>query len=504
MLNKRKADHLRLQFTQYILHHSQLSKMRSWGIIIAPLIPLLIYFFISKTQTSHHTPYKSVERVQYNIQTFNATEVMLHQLHIIKQEAEKRGEPFYHDLYPQYFPHPNRIVQQIPAAHKFNEEYLIKYSKPFQNVYKHSDKIFIYFDEDKPLMDRLIQHEKKSGHQHYNVKESMDTREFFEKLKKENEQNTDQGPFYYFSHEIKHLGKHIVDDIESFTENLMVTERGKKVNIWIGGRGSTAQGHYDATHNMYVQLRGSKKFKLFEPAAWRYLYLYPALHPYHRQVQINVENPDLNRFPEAAHVISPQKHYRGPYEITLHAGDLLYIPPYWFHHVEAVGTETSISINIWTGCDENDAYFDMIESPLPFEAFWTKKQKSFAIKYFLTLLLDSMLTEGRKRDGKDVFPLIYTGPASYIQQVLVQRRYNDLFRNGMLPQTYNECASLSKSEISAFIDENKFKTYSKKVADLALTVTPKIRDILVGNYIEKVTQWAVGADQVGAFLSTCF
>jgi hypothetical protein len=35
-------------------------------------------------------------------------------------------------------------------------------------------------------------------------------------------------------------------------------------------------------------------------------------------------------------------------------------------------------------------------------------------------------------------------------------------------------------------------------------VDDSIRDIVMGNFIEELANWAVGVDNVGAFLSSCF
>ncbi len=43
----------------------------------------------------------------------------------------------------------------------------------------------------------------------------------------------------------------------------------------MGGAEVTAAAHYDAVHNLYVQLYGHKRFILFPPIANRVLYTYP-------------------------------------------------------------------------------------------------------------------------------------------------------------------------------------------------------------------------------------
>jgi hypothetical protein len=43
-----------------------------------------------------------------------------------------------------------------------------------------------------------------------------------------------------------------------------------------------------------------KRFLLFPPREHTHLYLYPRLHPYFRQSQINFDEPDLSMFPDFA------------------------------------------------------------------------------------------------------------------------------------------------------------------------------------------------------------
>ena len=94
--------------------------------------------------------------------------------------------------------------------------------------------------------------------------------------------------------------------------------------------------------NIYVLVHGHKKWKLISPQYWSKMYLFPALHPSDRQSQINftdsLENQQLFT-----------KFYESNIEITefeLHAGDILYVPPFWFHQVMTVSNWRIIVIFI--------------------------------------------------------------------------------------------------------------------------------------------------------------
>lgn len=108
------------------------------------------------------------------------------------------------------------------------------------------------------------------------------------------------------------------------------------LNLWIGGEGCVTPLHYDLSPNFLVQVRGTKKLRLFSPE--HSPYLYPKSEPGLGFLsQIDLRNVDQARFPllEKAKV----------FECVLEAGDVLYIPQGWWHEVETV--EASISLNYW-------------------------------------------------------------------------------------------------------------------------------------------------------------
>ena len=63
------------------------------------------------------------------------------------------------------------------------------------------------------------------------------------------------------------------------------------------------------------------------------LQLYPKYHQYHRNVRADIESNTPRR--------------PGRVDVELNPGDVLYLPPLWFHQVQAL-TDTSISTNVWS------------------------------------------------------------------------------------------------------------------------------------------------------------
>jgi hypoxia-inducible factor 1-alpha inhibitor (HIF hydroxylase) len=108
--------------------------------------------------------------------------------------------------------------------------------------------------------------------------------------------------------------------------------------VWISSRGPRMHTHFDQDRNVFVQLYGEKLFTLFPPSSSDDLYMFPRLHPLWHKSQVHFDEPDLDKFP----------NYRRAeaFEAHLYPGDVLYIPPYWWHHVESL--TASISVSQWS------------------------------------------------------------------------------------------------------------------------------------------------------------
>lgn len=72
-----------------------------------------------------------------------------------------------------------------------------------------------------------------------------------------------------------------------------------------------------------------KKFVLFDVQSWRHLYLYPRFSFKHRQLGVDLNNLEesLSNYPHFANATA--------FEVILEEGDMLYLPPLYFHQVGA-------------------------------------------------------------------------------------------------------------------------------------------------------------------------
>lgn len=112
-------------------------------------------------------------------------------------------------------------------------------------------------------------------------------------------------------------------------------------SIWIGGRTRIA-AHNDLPHNLACVAAGRRRFTLFPRDQFRNLYLGPVDNtPAGRAVSmVDFHAPDLAahpRFGEALHHAQVAE---------LDAGDAVYIPPMWWHHVEGLDA-FNVLVNYW-------------------------------------------------------------------------------------------------------------------------------------------------------------
>lgn len=107
------------------------------------------------------------------------------------------------------------------------------------------------------------------------------------------------------------------------------------VKIWVGPQNTISTMHTDDKHNLLCQVMGEKLIILASPDDASNLYAYEGL--LNNTSQVDPENLNLDEFPLCEKV----KFYK----LILKAGEILFLPKLWFHHVRSL--TPSISVSFW-------------------------------------------------------------------------------------------------------------------------------------------------------------
>jgi hypothetical protein len=116
--------------------------------------------------------------------------------------------------------------------------------------------------------------------------------------------------------------------------------------FFMGAKGAVSPIHRDLAHNLAVHVFGEKRWRLFSPDQADLLYPTAGVEdgPSAQTCQVDVEAPDLERYP-----LFTQAR---PIDMVVKAGEILFVPSGWFHHVNTLDLCLNIAYSLkWDkGC----------------------------------------------------------------------------------------------------------------------------------------------------------
>ncbi|XP_010493063.1 PREDICTED: uncharacterized protein LOC104770356 isoform X2 [Camelina sativa] len=123
------------------------------------------------------------------------------------------------------------------------------------------------------------------------------------------------------------------------TPSPLVGKSLSSINIWMNSSQARSTTHYDPHHNLLCIVSGRKKVVLWPPSASPSLYPMPIYGEASNHSSVGLDNPNLSDYPRAEHSLKQSQ------EVTLDAGDAVFIPEGWFHQVDS--DDLTIAVNFW-------------------------------------------------------------------------------------------------------------------------------------------------------------
>lgn len=122
----------------------------------------------------------------------------------------------------------------------------------------------------------------------------------------------------------------LLDDLVAFPDYLDPKLMRGRTFLWFGPAGTVTPLHHDACNILMAQIRGKKHFKLIPATQWPLVYNKGSFFS-----EVDCEAPDYQRWPlfKQATMI----------DLTLEAGDVLFMPVGWWHHVRTLEVSTMVS-----------------------------------------------------------------------------------------------------------------------------------------------------------------
>lgn len=359
-----------------------------------------------------------------------------------------------------------------------------------RSVNQNDRPLFLYFNEEKPMIQSRRLFAGQVPKQEFQVLKSVPRAKFWAAMRSGGGAGR---PYLYFTGDFNEsVGTKLASDVASVSH--VIACEGSAVltsNIWVGPPNVTAHTHYDSMHNIYVQLIGRKTFFLNRPEDLTTARLHPRLHPSYRQSQCLLDQPceEYDRAIAERTIVA-----------ALHPGDVLYLPPYWLHRVQAV--DVSVSYNAWCDSYEYALMEDLFSLAIPLDTSWGKLERS-ALVWALRILLCAEIELAR------------AAPCELFFRQLYGSRYELLFpRSSLLPlpaswqcqapaRTLDDMPMSVRSSLHPPVDEAGF---SRAVQAIGAgfrdeRMTSAVRDLHLSNYVEEVVYNTLGdVDDVPVFL----
>lgn len=149
-----------------------------------------------------------------------------------------------------------------------------------------------------------------------------------------------------------YLAQHpLFDQIQELRHDIIVPDycfagggEMRSLNAWFGPAGTVTPLHHDPHHNILAQVVGKKYVRLYSASLSEELYPH-AEFMLRNSSQVDLDNVDEAEFPKVVNLEF--------LDCILNEGEMLYIPPRWWHYVRSL--TTSFSVSFWWSDSANSS-----------------------------------------------------------------------------------------------------------------------------------------------------
>jgi len=148
--------------------------------------------------------------------------------------------------------------------------------------------------------------------------------------------------------------------------------------LWCSSPTVAAQTHHDKSHNVFVQVSGTKDILLLPPSAVKLISAYPSVHAGKKMSQMPFEeeyDKVVARFPNVTQLVDSKTAQK----VTLKAGEALYIPPYWYHSITS-NDEVAVSLSVVSPSWEEALVGRVGYTPLPIGGVEGRVERMMAVQ----------------------------------------------------------------------------------------------------------------------------
>lgn len=347
-------------------------------------------------------------------------------------------------------------------------------TEPLESAKQSHNRLFVAAAEK---YNQLLNAEPTRRDVHETVDVSM--REFVDSMGGEQ--------FLYWAGPLDAWGAQFLDDVAPL--DAWTLDDTMSVNAWISHAGVTANTHLDRSHNFHVMVEGHKFIRLWEPIEHDALYLFPSSHPSYHQSQVDMAAPDFARFPRLAQ--APCR------ETVLYPGEVMYIPPYHFHHITALDFAVSLSI---LHVSEEEKAISRLYPEIPIDRNWPLQVKVRGARLLLDLLFEGLGWDhtaeafSRRVVWDSRFWELREHFGEHLGQAGSEIRRTNCFRKGAMDPMWAKVQAYIEHKMPALLDQVRggWESLPRGVAEIAM-----------GNYIEEMAIFAAGPDSMVAFVDKC-